>query len=348
MLNALARATQDGLLLISTEGDIEFANDAALDLLGCATREELEPAWSLLRPRFDQHASRPEARTRDGATFVQALELESGARYLQCNLHRLEEDDAAGTVVLLRDQRVVSGFERQFAALSRIKRVLDRHRAAVHDIKTPMNALGLNVELLRDSLECDDPGDPRAREQQLETSIVIGQEIERLNQALLRILDPSSLEEEEEQFDLNPVLAQAVDLLLPLAEERRVDVEVEPFEGRHPVFGSAERMRRAFDNLLINAIEALPAGGQVKVRTDLEDEWIVVTIEDDGPGIPAGRLGSIFRMNYTTKEGGSGIGLHVVRSVMRSCGGELAVFSEVGRGTRFRMRFPRMDASHGS
>jgi len=105
-------------------------------------------------------------------------------------------------------------------------------------------------------------------------------------------------------------------------------------------------MKQALTNIGINALEAMPDGGELELRLEGVDSKAIITIADTGPGIPPDLMNKIFAMHFTTKKSGSGIGLYVARAVVESSGGELQVSSEAGRGAAFRIELP--PSSRGS
>ena len=100
------------------------------------------------------------------------------------------------------------------------------------------------------------------------------------------------------------------------------------------------RFRQVIWNLLLNGAQATPDYGTVSIRAEVEGDGIVVEVEDDGMGIHPDRLERIFDPFYTTRSGGTGLGLANVDRIVRAHGGDIQVFSSPGKGTRFRLRFP--------
>ena len=104
--------------------------------------------------------------------------------------------------------------------------------------------------------------------------------------------------------------------------------------------GYRDRLRQAFLNVAVNALEAMPRGGHLTVEARRNGTQASVALRDDGPGIPPEALPRLFDPDFSTKDGGSGIGLHVARAVVELHGGEIRVESEPGRGTDVRVTVP--------
>jgi signal transduction histidine kinase len=154
-----------------------------------------------------------------------------------------------------------------------------------------------------------------------------------LNRSLSGILTQTVPEAPPESFDLTRALADLVDLLVPQARRQAVEVEVRLADGPLPVRGYPDRLRQAFLNVAVNALEAMPRGGRLTVEARRDGGQARVALRDTGPGIPPEALPRLCDPDFSTKDGGSGIGLHVARAVVELHGGELRVESELGRGT---------------
>jgi signal transduction histidine kinase len=140
---------------------------------------------------------------------------------------------------------------------------------------------------------------------------------------------------------------------LELLKERLLESDI-VLEWRPPdedilVLGSEGELQQVFTNLVINALDAMARNGkQGRLRVELEalDKWIVVSVEDNGPGIGSKELDKIFQPFYSTKlaEGGTGLGLSISYNIVRRLGGELRVVSHSGEGSRFIVELPRFES----
>jgi signal transduction histidine kinase len=242
---------------------------------------------------------------------------------------------ALGTVVLLKDldsvktvQSLVS-YSAKLAALGRLT------SGIAHEVKNPLNAMMIHLELLRDKL-----ADPSAEAQQ--SLDVIGSEIRRLDrvvQGFLRFMRPQEIS--FKALDLNALLASVVALLEAEWQNRGVRFAIELNPQLPHTSGDEELLRQAFLNILQNACQAMPMGGTVTVRTEPEGrESIRSSISDEGTGIAPEDIDKIFRLYYTTKPDGSGIGLSVVFRIVQMHDGAIETQSQVGRGTTMTVRLP--------
>lgn len=229
-------------------------------------------------------------------------------------------------------RRLLAGERRTVAGLQELDRQKAEFTAVVaHDLRSPLTSIRGYAELLRES---DD---------ERETALSA---IDRGAEHLLQLVDDltgSAAELSLEAVDLEPLVRAAVDCATPAAGAAGVTLIIETV----PVLVLADRHRiaQALDNLVGNAIKYAP-GGIVEVCLSLEREHGVVTVRDDGIGIPAAELDSLFDRFFrasTARSGGfpgSGIGLSIVQRIVETHGGTLDVESDVGNGTTFRLTLP--------
>jgi signal transduction histidine kinase len=176
----------------------------------------------------------------------------------------------------------------------------------------------------------------------LEPLVLVRDEIERLNRTLndfLQFARPRGFV--PVPVELSSLVARVVSLLRAQAEEKSVSLRCEATE-RSSTLGEDERLQQVLMNLMLNAIQATPAGGSVVVTVDgREREWILVHVDDSGPGVPEQERTRIFEPFFTTKSSGSGLGLPIVHSIVTQHGGQVRVESSPQGGARFTLQLPR-------
>jgi signal transduction histidine kinase len=170
---------------------------------------------------------------------------------------------------------------------------------------------------------------------------VLEAEINRASTVVDRFMEvvyPSDLA--RQPMDLNAMLRDITALLQADWQPKGVTLTLQTASDLPPVTGDQEMLRRAFMNLMLNACQAMPSGGTVAVTTEAEASYLKVTIGDSGVGIPRENVERIFKMYYTTKSEGTGIGLALVRRVVDLHHGSIEIFSTVGQGTEVIVRLP--------
>jgi two-component system, NtrC family, sensor kinase len=205
-----------------------------------------------------------------------------------------------------------------------------------HEIRNPLNAIGLNTELLAEELA----GGASAEARQLVAAI--GREVDRLNGVaeeylrFARLPRPTKASE-----DLNEIISGLLDFIEPEMAEAHARLVRDLAPSLPAIQGDEGQLRAAFLNLLRNSREAMPSGGTIEVRTRLaRDGWVEAEVRDTGGGIPVEALPRIFDPFYSTKERGTGLGLAFTMQVLKEHGGGIRCESAVGRGTAFVVRLP--------
>jgi signal transduction histidine kinase len=203
----------------------------------------------------------------------------------------------------------------------------------VHDLSHPIQNIGNSTRLLlRDDV------DPESREMFRRT---IERELGTLKHfmdELRNIVKPKPIE--RFAMDVNASIVDIMESMRADGERVGVALETRYAEGPLVIEGDRFALGRVYRNLITNAIQATAPGGRVSVSTARAGDRIVISVEDTGSGIPADQLSSIFDEFVTTKRRGLGLGLAISKRIVEQLDGTIAVESEVGRGTKFTMRFP--------
>lgn len=207
-----------------------------------------------------------------------------------------------------------------------------------HEIKNPLSTIRLNMELLAEEFSsAETPRERRA----LAKMEMVQRECQRLQDLLDDFLNFAKARAPRlEQTDVNAELRRALDFFQPQADDSGVEV-VRYFDPDLPAVRlDREMFHAAIMNLVLNAQQAMPGGGQLVVRTSARNGWVVVDLIDTGSGMDEKTVGQIFKAFYSTKRGGSGLGLPTTRKIIEAHGGQISVQSAVGRGTQFTVELP--------
>jgi len=204
-----------------------------------------------------------------------------------------------------------------------------------HEIKNPIAAIkGFSQVIGRAVAEND-------AEAIKDFKDVVPRQLDRINEIvekLLTLSKPPKLE--KKKIDINILLDEIVRLVEKQALKQRVEI-VRSFEDLPQTLADPEQLTQAFLNLILNAIQSMPDGGQIEIRTRfMGTDRIIVEFIDNGAGIPKEKLAKIFDPFYTTKTGGSGLGLSVTQKIIIDHHGKIEVESGEGKGTAFRVVLP--------
>ena len=337
-LSALSLVMDVGVLLVDGAHDLEFANPRACELLGCADAAELERRWSETRRLLDPALGPVDRR-------ASRLDLDvpgpDGPRAVRCQAYTLGEEEHQVFLFLLRDRVMLDALETDLLLASQLRALTRVYRAVTHDLKAPLNAMVLNLDLLQSALR---RGEGAREAEDSEGYLgVLREELERLDRSLLTLLaETTPAGRGREEFDARAMVEEIERLLLPQARLQHVALEAHLPGTALRIAGQRDRLKQAILNVAINALEAMSDGGALELRLEALPEHAEVLITDNGPGIPEDLRQRIFDMHFTTKTSGTGIGLYVARSIVEAHGGEISVGNAPGRGSEFRLRVPAL------
>lgn len=210
-----------------------------------------------------------------------------------------------------------------------------------HEVKNPLSTIRLNMDLLAE--EMDELPDSPQKNRGIKRIATVRRETVRLEELLNEFLNFTRAHHLDLlAADVNKELAEIVDFFRPQAERLGVEV-VEYFAADLPTVRLDKRsFHRAILNLLLNAAQAMPDGGQIVVRTRHHGGEVAIDLIDTGCGMEEESLQKIFEPFYSTKIGGTGLGLPTVRKIIEGHGGRIAIQSESGLGTQFTLAFPAL------
>jgi signal transduction histidine kinase len=321
-----------GVVLAGRELQLEHFSGRARELCRCADDAAFREAWRVLRPVLRRSLDESPSRPHEGGPLL--VEVRPG-HTVRAELHRLD-GSAEEYLVVLSDPRALEAVENDARLLRQLEGLGRVYRTLAHELRAPLGAVMLNLDLLQESLGGDDRWNEPARR----LVGVLRRELDRLNRSLHGILTQTVPEASPEKFDLAGSLGDLAALLAPQARRQSVELELRLQDDPLPVRGYPDRLRQAFLNVAVNALEAMPRGGRLLLEARRDGPWARIALRDTGPGIPAAALPRVCDLDFTTKNGGSGIGLHVARAVVELHGGEIGVVSRPGHGTAVLVAVP--------
>jgi signal transduction histidine kinase len=207
-----------------------------------------------------------------------------------------------------------------------------------HEIKNPLSTIRMNMELLAEDLrESDSPRDKRS----LRKVELVQRECQRLQDLLDNFLSYAKAHHlRMKSCDLNALVRRALDFYRPKAKEAKIEIIDYLTNDLPTVLLDPEAFYGALLNLIINAEQAMPDGGQLVLRSYLAPDGVALDLIDTGCGMDERTRAQIFDAFFSTKRGGSGLGLPTVRRIVEAHGGRILLQSEVGRGTQFTILLP--------
>jgi signal transduction histidine kinase len=339
-MNGILNSLEDAVIVLNARRQVVFCNEPAEALLGkwidSAFAETSEPLQAPDHPLAPFIAELFEVGIERRNAPVKVLCPDGQTRELAVSSYRIPGGDRTGGGVLaLRDldpvravQSLVT-YSQKLAALGRLT------SGVAHEVKNPLNAMRIHLELLKARLGGTNPA-ARANVDVIDHEI---QRLDRVVQGFLKFVRPEELS--LAPVDVGALLTEVAGLMTPEAARTGARIALDVAPELPPVSGDVGLLQQACTNLVTNAIQAMPDGGAVTLAAGRgTDGAIEIRVSDEGIGIAAENLERIFRLYYTTKPKGSGIGLSMVYRIAQMHDGRVDVDSEVGRGTVMTMTLP--------
>jgi PAS domain S-box-containing protein len=337
---------QEGVLVITADGEIEYANAAAHRLIGLG-EDELggQVLWRLvpgLRPSFglsladettlpivarEFELTYPEPRT----VRLYMVPFRGDTRHASRRFAVILTDvtrEKQSTEARIEDERTSS--------------VLLLAAGVAHELGNPLNSLTIHLQLIERKLKKLKAG---KEADSLADSIAVCQdEVRRLDGIITNFLDairpqPPDLSD----VNLAEVLGEVLAFQQREIADRGIRVEAETAAALPVVMADRNQVKQVFFNLLKNALEAMQPGGRLRIRTRTDDDNVILAFGDSGSGIKQEDLVRLFQPYHTTKPGGHGLGLMIVQRIMREHGGQISLESKEDVGTVVTLHFPRKD-----
>lgn len=334
---ALARAIDAGLVVLDADREPEFANARALAAFGCEDLDALRVLWPPAREQIE--ASVGEGEGEGGAAQPRRVRVSfdrERAAELELEIYS-PEGAGEQEIVLVKDRTALESLDSDLRLAGQARGLRHLYAALSHELRAPLHSLVVNLEVFRESLSDPELTDPESRRAAVDASLEEIQRLQRSLAALLSHAEPGSSEPTE--FDLRSPLRDLHVLLEPQARRQGVECSLKLAAEPVLVEGFPDRIKQAILALAVNGLEAMPEGGQLDLVLDTTDGRANLVIRDTGPGIPDDQRERIFELRFTTKSDGSGIGLFVARSIVRSHGGRLRAEPSEG-GAAFRIELP--------
>ena len=338
----ILKSVRSGILTMDLEGEITSCNPAAEYITGYSYAE-LKSRWqdlfgSSIKVLFGHTNDLMERPFRFDGPIVKK---DGDTAILGTSVSLLKDDKNTvhGIILIFQDITKLVEMEEKVRRQEQLAVVGSLAAGIAHEIRNPLASLSGSIQVLQGEL------DLKGDEKHLMDIVV--RETDRLNTIISEFLEYARPQTAHvEKILLLPLLDETIMLLKNSRDFREgitIRAQVDP---QVVIQGDAKRMRQVFWNLLINACQAMPDGGEITVstmpisRSDDDSGWCEIVIKDTGRGIAHEYLDKIFDPFFTTKSGGTGLGLAIVDRIIEDHGGIIDVESETGRGTKFRIRLP--------
>jgi len=334
-VDQLMAKLQDGLMLFARDSRVvlvsapveAFLDRPRADLLGRTVQEVFDRHSLLGTALLDAFERRRPLSERE---FEAA-----GGKRVQISLDFVQEKNSQiGALLIMRDTESVRRIGDEIEMSRRLSASGRLTRGVAHEVKNPINAIVLHLQLLRNKLSQQEPDTRRHMD-------IIDSEIRRLDRVVQTLVDftrPRDLHPEE--VDLRRLMEDVAQLAAPDAEQHGVTIEREMPEQRLPIKVDVDLMKQAILNVVLNGVQAMPQGGLLTICARRDGQAVVAEVRDQGGGIPQDMYDKIFELYFTTKKDGSGIGLAQTYQILQWHYGSVDFESTEGAGTIFRFHIP--------
>ena len=357
-LETVFNAIQEGIIVTDTKGRITYLNGAACELFGLETSDAIGKRLDERVRGLDWQSLTQSAGpiSRDMEIFYPAnrfinfyivpLIIESRDSVARDGAPGPREPAAAtadqvGHAMILRDITESRRSAQETIESERLNALTLLAAGVAHEIGNPLNSLHIHLQLMeRKVRELDDNS-----KAELQDSIDVARsEIGRLDSIVtqfLRAIRPSRPQLHPE--NLNVIIEEAVRFFGPEIRDRDVVVEQELRSDLPLLQIDRDQMKQAFYNVIKNSLEAMKRRGILRIHTDMDDKHVLISFIDSGGGMSSEDLSRVFEPYFTTKSSGTGLGLLIVRRIVREHGGELSIESSQGQGLTLTIRLPYID-----
>jgi PAS domain S-box-containing protein len=336
-MNSVMAGLEDGLILFTRDARAVMVSPAAEKFLGAPASDflgrrvtEIFPVGHPLFEALRLHGD--ELREIASETDLQTLD---GRKRVSVSVQEIQgAGERMGALVTLRDLDSLESINTQLQVSERLAAVGRITAGVAHEVKNPLNSMRLWLENLKESLPADSDGAAQAVN-------VLDAEIDRLDAVVTRFLDfARPMDVRLEPTQLAGLLREVLEVAQPQLQRAKVEVAQLLPIGIPEVFVDRDLLKQAVLNLVLNAVDAMPAGGQLQLTLSRRGEMAEITVGDTGKGIPPEHRQKVFQLFFTTRPGGSGIGLASTFRIVQLHNGSINFTSEVGRGTTFRIELP--------
>ncbi|MGH8595032.1 MAG: two-component system sensor histidine kinase NtrB [Gammaproteobacteria bacterium] len=344
-LETLFNTMQEGIIVTDAEGRITYLNAAASQLLGIDLERGIgEPLSRHLR---DLDWQKIWSADRNEWRKVSTHELEvfyPRPRLLSFYIVPVVDEESSvvtGMAIILRDVTESRKLTESAIESEKLSALTLLAAGVAHEIGNPLNSLNIHLQLMERELKNLPPG----QVERLGDNVRVARdEITRLDRIInqfLRAIRPTKPDLQRES--VNEIITETLSLMQQELTDRDILVEKELANNLPKIPVDRAQLKQAVYNVIKNALQAMRAGGILRVRTEVtagDPAQIVVSVVDSGHGISPEQIGQIFQPYYTTKKEGTGLGLMIVQRIVREHGGTIEIESDVDRGTTFRIKLP--------
>lgn len=337
LLQDVFDALRDGLILFDSEGTARFANKAAERIYNRPIRELIREPFE----RLNGGTCRWEDLRCSGVAITRDLHVNyPEPRHYNLLMSPVAQGDEY--LLLIHDDTELLARREENEEAEQLNLLTFMASAVAHEIGNPLNSLGLNLQLMKRKLARQTDASQEALAPLLESALQETRRLDTLLHQFLQSMRPGALKREPVQ--VNDLLRRVLEVLEPEIAPRGIAVQESYCEDLPELQADSGRLFQVFYNLIRNAYQSIPGeDGSILIHTDYNDRDVRICISDTGTGISHEVMGSMYEPFRSTKKKGNGLGLLIVRHIVKEHGGTLGIASKPGEGTAITITLPRAD-----
>lgn len=336
LLEKVFQALQEGVILLDPGGHVTYVNRAACQLFGVEGGQLIGKQLGQGLRGFDW----PEL-LKPGTVVSRDLEVfYPENRCLNFYITAIDDEQPLGFVMLIRDITQTRRLTEEKIESERISALTMLAAGVAHELGNPLNSLTIHLQLLERKIKKMGASGEKLREH---LDVATG-EIRRLDAIITQFLAAiRPCQPQLQRSRINDLVQESVRFLKPDLDQAKIEAVLDLHPDIPPMPLDAAQMKQAFYNLIRNAAQAMPQGGRLAIASSFTDFEVRVSFEDTGRGISAENMGSLFQPFFTTRRTGTGLGLLIVRRIIREHGGDIDIESREGQGTRVSIYLPLVE-----
>jgi PAS domain S-box-containing protein len=347
MQETVFNTIQDGVIVIDSDGVVQYANDAALGLIGLKEKDiGLTRLWKMV-PDLAKSIDRETLAGKRKSEPVLSREIELNypehrvVRLYMVPIDAQVGQDASGAYVIvlsdLTEERV--SMEERIES-ERINSIVRLAAGVAHELGNPLNSLTIHLQLIERKLK---KLSEKADAAKLAESLQVCQgEVERLDGIITHFLEAVRPQKPDlNELDLLGLVEDVLRVQEAELSDRKLEVKVELNDDLPTILGDRDQIQQVLFNLIKNAMEAMQPKGSLRIVARCDDDYVYLQFVDTGSGISEEDLSKVFQAYYTTKKEGHGLGMMIVERIMRAHGGHIIIESRKEAGTAITLQFPQ-------
>jgi hypothetical protein len=353
--HTLVEKGNDGIIIIQ-DGLLRFANSKIVEVTGFSLEEVLGKSFAdFVSPEYrgvvvDRYKKRMSGEEVPNRYEIEILSKDGGKIPVEINASVIEYEGRPADMAIIRDiterKKAEDELKEAYEKLKELDKMKDDFLGTVtHELRTPLTSIMGSLDLILDKKT------GKLGEEQRNLLSIAEKESLRLNSLIGDLLDLTRTEDRLrklsfERLSLEKVINNAIEEMEILAEKRHISIQKHVQEDLPPIIGDEKQLKRAITNLLNNAVKFNREKGKIKVEARRKEDFIEVSVEDTGIGIPKKDIDKVFDKFYrvdigiTRRYGGTGLGLAIVKRIVEAHGGKVWAESEVGKGSTFTFTLP--------